>query len=212
MKPQPVVFDVVRPPRFERAHVVVRLLLLFVLSLLGGSIGWTFFLLYLLLPAAAAVMLSQRGGDGFREEGSPSLARLVHWVLAIYSYLALLTDRLPTGKPAEVVRFEVKPDGRPTPGSALARLVYSLPALLFLAVLGLVSGLVWLVAMVMVLIDRRYPESFYDFQRGVLRFEARLLAYHASLVEEYPPFSLAAEPGEQAEVTPTAIRPEDRPA
>ncbi len=56
--------------------------------------------------------------------------------------------------------------------------------------LGIISVIVWLIAAVMVLIRESYPEGLYNFQRGVLRWEARLLGYHASLVEEYPPFAL----------------------
>ena len=41
-----------------------------------------------------------------------------------------------------------------------------------------------------VLFTERIPPSILAFQRGVLRWNARLVAYHASLVEEYPPFAL----------------------
>ena len=33
------------------------------------------------------------------------------------------------------------------------------------------------------------PAWILAYQRGMLRWEARLAAYHACLVEEYPPFS-----------------------
>jgi hypothetical protein len=44
--------------------------------------------------------------------------------------------------------------------------------------------------------------SILSFQRGVLRWQARLVAYHASLVEEYPPFSF--ETGDGHGATPAA--------
>jgi hypothetical protein len=47
---------------------------------------------------------------------------------------------------------------------------------------------------VMVLIQENYPDGLYNFQRGVLRWEARLLGYHASLVDQYPPFALDTGP------------------
>jgi hypothetical protein len=53
-----------------------------------------------------------------------------------------------------------------------------------------VSGVILLIAAIMVLIQENYPDGLYNFQRGVLRWEARLLGYHASLVEKYPPFAL----------------------
>ena len=120
----------------------------------------------------------------------------LRWLIALYSYLGILTDRFPTEKPQEIVRYEVQTGGTPTVGSALLRLIYSIPSAIVLAVLGIVSGIIWLIAAVMVLVQENYPEGLYDFQRGVLRWEARLLGYHASLVDQYPPFALdtGAEP------------------
>ena len=46
----------------------------------------------------------------------------------------------------------------------------------------------------MILIRKDYPDRLYSFQPGSLRWGARLLAYHASLVDEYPPFALDTKP------------------
>ena len=59
-----------------------------------------------------------------------------------------------------------------------------------LALLMFVSAIVWVVAAIWILIYETYPESLFGFQRGVVRWTARLLAYLASMVESYPPFSL----------------------
>ena len=48
-----------------------------------------------------------------------------------------------------------------------------------LALLGLVSWIVWLIAAVSILVNERYPENLWNFQRSVIRWEARLLAYLA---------------------------------
>jgi hypothetical protein len=53
-----------------------------------------------------------------------------------------------------------------------------------------VAWLVWFIAALLVVLTESYPEGLYDFQCGVLRWQARLFAYHASLVEAYPPCSL----------------------
>jgi hypothetical protein len=118
----------------------------------------------------------------------------LRWVVAIYAYLGILTDRFPTERPEEVVRFEVRTGGSPTVGSALLRLIYSNPSALVLGLLGIVSAVIWVIAAVMVLIQENYPDGLYNFQRGILRWEARLLGYHASLVDEYPPFALDTGP------------------
>jgi hypothetical protein len=53
---------------------------------------------------------------------------------------------------------------------------------------------VWLIAAVSILFTEKYFDSLFRFQLGVMRVQARLFAYHASLVEEYPRFALAGEP------------------
>ncbi len=118
----------------------------------------------------------------------------LRWLIAFYAYLAFLTDRFPSERPEEIVRFEVKTEGTPTVGSALLRLIYSIPSAFVLAIIGIASAVIWLIAAVMILIQERYPEGLYNFQCGVLRWEARLLGYHASLVDRYPPFSIDTGP------------------
>src|SRR4051812_18476224 len=116
--------------------------------------------------------------------------------MSLYAYLGLLTDRFPVRHSAEAVQLEVTPSGQPTPSSALLRIVYSLPVALLLWLLGLASGVVWVIASICVLISERYPRSLFEFQCGVLRFHGRFLAYHASLVDTYPPLVLDFGPTE----------------
>jgi hypothetical protein len=74
-------------------------------------------------------------------------------------------------------------------GAALARIVTGLPSALVLGVLSVGSWVVWLVSAAVILFTEQYPETLYDFQCGVLRWQARLLGYLASLTLAYPPFS-----------------------
>ncbi len=46
----------------------------------------------------------------------------------------------------------------------------------------------------MILIRKDYPDRLYNLQRGSLRWGARLLAYHASLAHEHPPFAPDTKP------------------
>jgi hypothetical protein len=41
---------------------------------------------------------------------------------------------------------------------------------------------------VLVLVSENYPDSLWRFLLGIVRWEACLLAYLASLVDSYPPF------------------------
>jgi hypothetical protein len=192
MNPYPVVFSVERPERFDRAQLALRIVALLVISSLGLSLGAFFMLLYLFLPVVAAVLLSQKGPARFLEEDGPRLGRALGWVMAVYAYFALLTDRLPLQGAAPGVRYAVTPAGAPTVGGALARIALSLPLALVLALLGCIAWIIWVIAAVMILLTGSYPAGLYDFQCGVLRWLARLLAYHTSLIEQYPPIAFDA--------------------
>jgi hypothetical protein len=187
----PVTFDVSRPEKFERPQLFLRVLVGIILWVLASMVGW---ILYLIFPVLAAIFVSQKGPEKYLEEDGPRMTEWLRWVVAIFAYLFILTERFPTEKPEEIVRFEVSPGGSPTVGSALLRLIYSIPSALVLGLLGIVSAVIWLIAAVMVLIQENYPNGLYNFQRGVLRWEARLLGYHASLVDQYPPFALDTGP------------------
>jgi len=191
----PAVFSVVRPARFERVQLLLRALVFLVLSLAGFSLFFLALLLYLVIPIFSAIFISQKGSARFLAEDAPRLTRALRWVVGVYAYFALLTDRFPTGDPEGEVQFDVRPTGAPSVGTGLARLALSIPSALVLGLLGMVVGwIIWLVAAVMILISEDYPTALYDYQCGVMRWQARLFAYHASLVEEYPPFVLDMGP------------------
>lgn len=215
MRIHPVAFELARPARFERFQVIVRLLVLLAASALRVSLGALLGLLWLLLPAFAAVQSSVKGGARYLAEDGPRLQRLLRFVLGLHAYLIVLTDRLPRwpGPQAEeaaeaeaALVFHVDADGQPGPASALWRLVTSIPAVLYLALLGVLSLGCWVVQMVLVAITGDYPDALFQLQSGIVRYEARLLAFQASLVEAYPPWSLGGQKAEAPAATPP---PED---
>jgi hypothetical protein len=190
----PVTFDVERPPVFQRAHVFLRVALLVVI----GWIGHPFGLLWLGLPVVAAVLVSQKGGERYLDENGATVTRALNWILDLVAYLALLTDELPS-RGEHPVRFHVERSGSPTVGSALLRILYAIPNLIVLALLVFVGAIVWLIAVVLVLVSERYPGNLWRFLVGLVRWEANVLAYLASLVDRYPPFTLETGPVSPAE-------------
>ena len=186
-------FNVTRPERFDRTQVALRILVILALSLLGGIIGWSLGLVYLALPVLAAVLISQKGGARYLEDrGGPAMT-LLQWYLALYTYLSMLADKFPS-EPEEIISFEVRTQGTPSVGSALLRLIFSIPSAIVLALLGIIAVFIWIVAVVSVLINESYSEGLYNLQLGIMRWHARLLGYHASLVDQYPPFALDTGP------------------
>jgi hypothetical protein len=178
-------FEVERPPAFQRAHVFLRIALLIVIGWLGHPWG----LLWLGLPVVAAILVSQKGGQRYLDEDGPTVTRVVNWMLDLTAYLALLTDKLP-GHNEHPVRFAVERSGSPTVGSALLRILLAIPSLIILAVLAFFGSIIWLIAAVLVLVTEHYPEGLWRFLLGLVRWEAWLLAYLASLVDQYPPFTV----------------------
>jgi hypothetical protein len=84
----------------------------------------------------------------------------------------------------------------------LLRILYAIPSLVVLAILSFVGAIVWVIAAALVLLDETYPESMWRFLLGLVRWEACLLAYLASLVDRYPPFTV--ETGSVSPVAPSS--------
>jgi hypothetical protein len=193
MTEYPVHFDIRQPEKFDRAHVFIRLLILIILSALAGSFSWV---VYLGVPVLAAILISQKGPERYLAEAEGSITLWLRYIVAFYAYLALLTDKLPNEPTADYMRFEVTPGGSPSTGNAILRIILAIPSLIVLVILWIVGIVLGLIAAIMILVQESYPAGIYSFLRGLLRWEARLLGYMASLVEQYPPF--AFDTGEEA--------------
>jgi hypothetical protein len=183
----PVKIVVRQPERFERVQVLVRVLVCAAFGLIHQSGFGLFGISYFLLPVAAAVLIQSRSPDGFLTRDTPWLILLLEWLVGFYAYMFFVTDSFPLDAPSRAVRLRVSVGGTPSVGSALLRLLSSLPHLIVLVFIGLVAGLVNLLAAVSILFTEHYSEGLQSFQERVVAWVARVLAYHASLVAEYPP-------------------------
>ncbi len=196
----PVRFHVELPAQMQRVHVVIRLVLLVALGTIGcSSLYWLF---YLGLPALAALLIAQSGGERYLAEEAPGIARVLRWLARAYAYLWFLTDAVPTTEPGGAVDLEIAPGGMPAAGSALLRLVTSLPALILLGILSFVGGILWVIDAIVILARARPSEALSDYFAMMLRLQFRLVAYHLSLVERYPslqPDELPAATGPAAQ-------------
>lgn len=194
MSEYPVHFDVAHPPRYSRLQLLIRLVAFCALGILGLSFGTAFVFGYLALPVFAAIRLGSHEPAAYLGEDGPRVTRILHWFAAASAWAGLLTDRLPSKAPAETVDLTVTPvvsptATHPTPGSAMWRVLSGLPSAFVLALLGFVGGFVWLWAAITILVNEKVGEGAFHFLAGIQRWSLRLLAYQASLVDEYPPFS-----------------------
>ena len=189
-----VLFDATPPPKFERPQVVLRILIIAIMSALAGAFGWILGLIYLGVPVLAAVLISQKGSEHYLAESNGDMTRWLRYIVGFYAYVCLLVDRLPTGEAATTVQFEVKTSGTPSVGNALLRIILAIPSAIVIGLLWIVGLILLVIAAISILISESYPSGIYDFLRGLVRWEARLLAYLASLVQDYPPFALDTGP------------------
>jgi hypothetical protein len=186
----PVQLLVEPPAQIPRVEMIIRLALLAALSILGySSLYWC---LYLALPAIVALVVTKKGGALYLAEDAPRVVRALRWFATAYAYLGLLSNELPTSEQCRV-DLQIETNGTPTAGSALGRLVTSLPALVLVAVLSLAATLVWLAAAVMVLVTERVPGVLAQYLALTLRVQLRFAAYHLSLVDRYPSLETSGE-------------------
>jgi len=198
----PVHLEITSPPHFERIMLLLRIVLAIVLGAIGVTAGWLVWVLYGALPLIAAIAVSSRGADYYTKQLAPRLWRVVAWMLQLSAFMGLLVDRFPMGDQSDV-HIELTVSSHPTARSALLRRRSSIPSGLVLMLFGIVSYVLWIVAAFIVLVGSTMPASILAYQRGILRWKARLVAYHASLVDEYPPFSFDTDAGHSAS-TPLA--------
>lgn len=188
----PATFEVVQPPQtFDKAQVALRILIIIVVAWLMNGVIYSAG--YLLLPVVAAILISQKGGEKYLAEAEQGPVKWLRYAMMFYSYIALATDKFSTEKPEEIVKLEVHTSGTPTVGNALMRIILAIPHAIILGLLSIVFFVVWIAAAFSILTSGSPPQWAEDFIRGYLRWNARLLVYMASLVDEYPPFSLSAE-------------------
>ncbi len=199
----PVRYRVEKPARFMRLQLLIRLLAFVVLGLLGLSLGLLFWAAYIGLAVFAAARLSgPRDPAAYMAQDGPRVLRGLTWFAAVLAWLGLVTDRLPDGSPQEVVRIDIELSGSPTAASALWRLLIGLPSALVLCLLGVIGWFVWVWAALSVLVNERVGDAALAYLTGLQRWTVRLLAYQASLVEAYPPFSFGEPPPQQLPAGP----------
>jgi hypothetical protein len=197
----PATFDV-QPPagQLDKGQVVLRIVIVIVI---GWLANWVMGAGYWLLPIIAAVMISQKGAQKYLEESEKGPVRWIRYLMGFFTYISLASDKLPFDDP-DSVNFKVRTTGSPTVGNALLRIILAIPHAFVLGLLGIAFVVVWIIAAISILINGTYPDWAFNFIRGYLRWNARLLAYMASLVDEYPPFSFSDDSGAPAPATPPA--------
>jgi hypothetical protein len=119
-------------------------------------------------------------------------AHFLRWRVRVNAYLMLLTDDYPPfGDGAYPAQLELVPPTRERDFTAiLFRMIFVLPQLVALWVLGIMWGITTVVAWFTIVFTGSYPEGLYRFGVGALRWSTRVEAYILLLTDEYPPFAI----------------------
>ncbi len=112
------------------------------------------------------------------------------------AYILLLRDEYPSTDEEQAVSLEI---AYPDAGGQLNRVmpifkwILAIPHYIVLAVLGIVTLVVAVIAWFSILIVGRYPRGLFEFTLGVLRWGERVTAYAFLMTtDRYPPFRLGA--------------------
>ena len=186
MSDYPVTFDVAYPESPNRWLILIRWLLaiphyvvLYFLGLLAGVV-WVISFFTILFARTYPDSLY-----GF-------MVGVNRWSANVNAYV-LFFDRYPPFSMGhgdyEGVTFTVeKPDFNRW--LVLVKWLLAIPHLIVLSALGLIATVAIIPLVIGVLVTGRYPRGLFDFLVGVGRWNARVSAYLANLVDRYPPFSL----------------------
>ena len=181
----PVQLQVEHPRQTERIHVVTRLAL-------PAGLRRARVLRRLLGVVSGAAGGGRRRAHAKRGRALPGRGRSPNCPGAEMAGVGLRLPLAPHGRSPNGRGEPRRPEDRgrratcPTPTSALLRLVFSLPALVLLALLSAAAGILWVVGAVLILIRKQLPGAIADILTFTLRFQFQLVAYHLSLVERYP--------------------------
>ena len=213
MAAYPVTFDIQQQAKYNRTHVFIRIVLFVVVGVLFSFVqplSSVSGLFYLAVPVVAAILIAQKGAATYLAERENNMAKWLRWLFALSAYVSMLTDRLPNQDPKETLRFEVTPAGEPTAGSVLLRIILAIPHAIVLALLGIVAGILIIIAAIMVLVQEHYPAGIFNFLRGYERWNARVYGYMAGFAQEYPPFAFDTGP-EGPEAVMAGVAPSPQP-
>ncbi len=190
MTAYPVHYRIDPPARFTRLQLALRVVAFLALGTMGVPVAAFLLFAYLALPVLAASRLASGvSPETYEREDAQRILAALRWLAAVFAWAGLVADRLPVRTPGEIVTLTVDRSAHPTARSAAWRVLAGLPSALVLGLVGCLGALIWLWAALTILFTERVGPGAFAYLSGVQRWMFRLLAYQASLVEEYPPFS-----------------------
>lgn len=184
----PVTFNIAKPQKFQRIQIALRFIIIFLLSLIN-TLFYIYLALYLAIPLLASILLSQKGAEKYLQESNGNILKWISFLVGFNAYLGLLTDKFPIESNFDHFNLKITPGGKPTIGDPLLRILLALPHYIALIIVAIPLVVLYPLAAIFILATENYPDFFYSYLRGYVRWQTRVYFYLAAIVEEYPPFS-----------------------
>ncbi|MFT3698648.1 MAG: DUF4389 domain-containing protein [Kofleriaceae bacterium] len=173
--------DVTTPTTYSRSQLAIRIAIWVLLGWFGITLGWLACALFVALPLIAAGAI--HSSTDYPEEHGGELWDVIAFLLRFEAYLLCTVDTFASTSDVDI---ELEMHGHPTVRSALMRCVTALPVGLIVLIASAFAWIVGAFGFLTILVARHVPEPLLGIQRATLRLQARFLAYHASLVDDYP--------------------------
>ncbi len=198
----PVQYSIDYPESSDRLTVFFRFILaipvIFLIGLLTGSNRYPVLSedlwMVLIAPSAAlsvAVMLVILFRKKYPRWWFDFYLELARFGARVGAYLGLMQDAYPSTDEKQSVHLDIEYPEDLNRWMPLVKWLLALPHYIALAVLGIISIVVLIIAWLAILFTGRYPRSLFDFLVGVGRWGARVNAYAFMLAtDRYPPFRL----------------------
>ena len=183
----PVTFDVQYPQELSRWLIFVKWLLaiphfivVYLLALASGVVTFIAFF---------AILFTKRYPRGLFD----FVVGVNRWTANVSAYVLLMRDEYPPfsmDAGSYPVTYDVEYPQELSRWMIFVKWLLVLPNVIVVLLLLLIAEVVTFIAWFAILFTRKYPESFFQFVVGALRWQHRANAYSNLMTDRYPPFSM----------------------
>ncbi len=182
----PLSYDVEYPGELSRWLIFVKgllaiphIIILYALSIATGVVT---------MIAWFAILITKR----YPREMFSFVVNVNRWGANVMSYVLLLRDEYPpfSWEPGQYpVIYDVEYPEELSRWLIFVKWILIIPHIIIIYFLYLVAFLALFGAWFSILFTKKFPESWFNFIVGVLRWQLRVNAYANLMLDEYPPFS-----------------------
>ena len=183
----PLSFDVEYPGELSRWLIFVKGLLAIPHFIVIYALGIAVNLITII--AWFAILFTRR----YPREMFSFVVNVNRWNANVSAYIFLMSDDYPpfSWEPDQYpVTFDIEYPEELSRWLIFVKWLLAIPHIIIIALLYIVALFALIGAWVSILFTKKFPESWFNFIVGVLRWQYRVNAYTNLMRDEYPPFSM----------------------